>query len=367
MMLKKILSIMIILSLPQIAHSWSRDRDTYESKKCGQIKIKPTEDKDSPEVCRLDNGVMDIGHKTKGSLSEIMAPLAFISKTKHAGEVVDEVLLEKIKEKAQQKLKGLDPIMALPDNEETSELKNEVKEFRSLVLNSKADPIHQIHSILSIYPTIQDEILAQHPDYEPLFCKYEVWKHRRLTLNKVAKVSSKIMTLSILVGTLPAVGAAFYGVFSIQTLGTVMMAVGGTEVGLAGFHAFTVGQNWDDVRAGRMAKRLLKINDELKDYIKDLQKNPADNEAQILAAQSLLISPSEQKELKELNKQKNERVRELISSGLRVVLGSLTFKAGHVIHKRFSDFKTSEPASIVNPHNGGGGGGGNGFPVDDGG
>jgi predicted ATP-grasp superfamily ATP-dependent carboligase len=116
-----------------------------------------------------------------------------------------------------------------------------------------------------------------------------------------------------------------------------------------------------------MAKRLLKINDELKDYIKDLQKNPADNEAQILAAQSLLISPSEQKELKELNKQKNERVRELNSSGLRVVLGSLTFKTGHVIHKRFSDFKTSEPASIVNPHNGGGSGGGNGFPVDDGG
>lgn len=379
-LLKKILSLVLVSQFILPWAAMAKEKNHYESKKCGEfIIISNTHSNAQISVCRNDNGVMDDGNKTPEGITQIVAPEAIVEGARNSSKIIDEILLKEVKERAEKKLEGFKTITDLPDNKDTKELKEQVAAFKKLILESKKGAIHQIRTILSVYPEIEDELITDHPEYKTLLCKYEVWKHRREILEKVTKISAKIVSILLVLGTAGTV-VAFFGLFSIAMMGPIMMALGATEVGIGGLQIFSSIENWDDVRAGGIAKKLLKFDKELHDYIVLLQKSPEKNKKEILELQKLTLSSNDIKDLKNLKKVKNKRIKELIGGGIKMVLGTATFIGGAALKERFSDFHTNDPAIITNqggngtlPGSGGndpvdpGGDGPGGFPTDDGG
>lgn len=381
-MIRKLLSLFLVIQfiLPSIALAQNKKEKNrakpqyeYESKKCGQFTVITDFESDSNlRVCREDNGVLDENFKTKGGSTVIYVPESIAQSGKKASRIIDSVLLIEIKKKAEEKLKALDEIFKLPETAETQELKEDVRELKSMILESNKSPIHQIRTILSVYPDIEDEIVKENPEYKALICKYEVWKHRREVIAKVAKITGKILTGLILASTI-ATGVAFMGVFSIAMMGPIFVALGVAEIGAGGFQMFGAFSNWDDVRAGKIAKQLLNFDKELSAYIKLLQKEPTKNKQIILELQAVQLSETDKKELKDLKKLKNKRIKDVVNGSLKVVLGGMSVWGGHLLNKRFKDFTSDQDAVIsndggVDPFGGGSGGNdGGGFPTDDGG
>ena len=372
--MKKIISSMIIFQfLIPIQAFAAKDKTKFDSKKCGDfVIISDVDSTNQIEVCRLDNGVMDRELHTREAKTVIHAPDAIVESAKSSSQVIDIVLLQEVRARAQKKLEGLKKIEELPENDQTHELKENAKWLKEFVLSNKHSAIHQIRTILSVYPDIEDDLVKENPDYKSLLCKYEVWKHRREILNKVAKITSKIVTIALILGT-AATGIGFFGLLSMASMGPIMIALGATEVGAGGFQIYGSLLNWDDVRAGKLAKHLLSLNSGVNDYIKELQKDPTKNAVLIKEFQEITLSKKDIEDLKDIKKLKNDRIKELINGSFKVLIGASTVAGGVFLKSRFSEFKTDGPANPVNttgpnplPGSGGNDGGG-GFLTDDGG
>lgn len=357
----------------------AQDKTQYNSKRCGEfIIISDIQASSQITVCRDDksseNQVLDDGYKTPEATTYITVPDEIIEEVKNSSKIVDEILLKELKARATKKLEGFKYILDLPDTEETVPLKKQVAAFKNSLLDSKKGAIHQIRTILSVYDGLKDELINDHSEYKTLLCKYEVWKHKREVLEKVAKISSKIVKYLLLAGV-AGTALAFFGTFSIAMMGPIIIALGATEVGVGGLQLLSSGANWDDVKAGTIAKKLLKFDSELHDYIEDLQKNPAKNELLILQLKDLELTQNQKEDFKNLKKLKKARIKELIGGGLKIVSGVGVLVGGVALQKRFSDFKSTDPAVFSNGTGGAPGGTGNdgdgdgdgGFYIDDGG
>ena len=373
-MIKRILSLIMIFQMAFPLSLWARDKEEYDSKKCGHFKIiSDVDNNNTMTACRLDSGVLDRDNKTKNSETNVYAPAAIVEAAKNSSRIIDEVLLAEVKKMAQEKMKPLEAIYNLPDNKETIDLKEAVTEFKKMILESDKSAIHQIRIILSVYPQMEDELRKNHKDYDALLCKYEVWKHNREILAKFAKITGKVMTALLLVASVGTAIPAFMGVFSITVLGPILLGLGIAESATGGFKMFATLKNWDDVPAGRIGKLRLRFNGELVSYIDDLQKEPVKNEHEILELQKLLLSSQEKKEMKDLRKQKNSRIKALVSSSLEIMLGAASVAGGSFLKARFNNFNPKGAAQTtgggVNPLPGSGGNdpGAGGFPTDDGG
>ena len=335
--------------LPSLSFA-AKDKSKYASKTCGEfILLDDVKDEEAGYACRLDDGLMDFNYKTPQGRSEIHVTHAIFEGNKDSSRVIDELILQELRKKVAAKLLPLKKIEDLPDGPETEDLKKEVKKFKEMVLDESKKPIHQIRMILSVYPDLEDEILKESPEYKTLFCKYEVWKHKKELLLKISRVSSKVVTGLALLGSLPLGVVSFFGLFSIQTFASILVAVGVVRSASGAFDLTQVLGNWDDVRAGRIAKEALVVDNRIGELLVTLQKDPKPNAEKIHALRSLRLSAKDVKDLKQVKKLKGERSRQLISSAVKIVLGAVAVKAAFSLKERFSDFETTEKAQVTNP------------------
>lgn len=360
--MKKLISTILLFQflLGPVASSASsgeekiREREIYESKRCGTIKLVEHESLDfnaEPNVCRLDAGLLDESFKTQKGETEIYYSSSMLDMSKSTSKIIDQILLDKILVMAKKRLEGFNLINNLPESEDKKEILEEINKFKELLLNSKKGAIHQIRTILSVYPDIQDELIKQNPDYKALICKYEVWKHKREIFLKIAKISSKIVSIAVLMGAivLPVVG--IFGYISVASLGPLFIAMGGAQIGFSSANIMATILNWDEVRTGRMAKKLIEADEQIGQYIKVLQKDPQKNSNLILQLRPLLLSETTKKELKELKKIKNNHLKSVITNSLRVFSGIALIAAGNALNSHFKDFKTNDPAEVTNTEN----------------
>lgn len=364
----KIINFILIFQLILSSISYADDENSYESKKCKLFfNVSEVEGlSEEVQICK------------EGSQVNLAVPKDMFDLNQSTSRIIDEILLQKILPLAQKRMSGFDVINTLPESKEKEELIEEVNNYKKILLPTKKNAIHQIRTILTLYPDIERELITQDPSNAALICKYNVWRHRREILGRVATISSKIVSLALIVGSLTASGAVVFGAMSASSLGPLMIALGAGQTVAAGFEFFATVQNWDDVRAGRWAKARLEIDDNVKKKIKELEKDPANNQALIDSLQSTSLLAYERKELKELNKVKNKRIKTIVTSSIKAITGILAIYGGASIKDHFKDFKTTEPAKVINPLNnspgsgtlpgsGGNDPGSNGFLTNDGG
>ena len=88
---------------------------------------------------------MDNGYKTPDGDSTVYVSKEISNTYKKTTRIIDYALLDKALPEVKAKLKSLDSILALPDEKEYIDVKNDVKEFKEMLLDSKLKPLKPMH------------------------------------------------------------------------------------------------------------------------------------------------------------------------------------------------------------------------------
>lgn len=344
-------TVQIALALvPSIAHARNR--------RCGSLDvITDIPEGDSPQVCRSGEPWEQRGYQTRGARLQLHIPGSMAEGARNAGEIGDRVLLDLLREKVAERFgKSFAYINAdLGSSPKAEEIRKELAELRSQIFSTDPDQPrakHQIRRLLVLYPLLEDEIVAEHPEYRPLICRYEVWKHRQKVLKTVSKVLSLAGTVAVLVG-----GAATAYLW-MPALPAVLLAGGALQTAGSTVKVAQVIDSWDEVSAGKYAARVLEVYADTDKLIKKLKKDPNADPDQIRELQDSLPSQQEIAHLREVKKGRAKAWRRIISGVMGTALGIGAMYGGIQALDRLGDFSTSGNATISNPSSGGGSNGG---------
>ncbi|MBC7691700.1 MAG: hypothetical protein H7222_08005 [Methylotenera sp.] len=325
----------------------AQDKSAFESRKCGNFKIEADlSESGDPLVCRTDDGMGTRRYKTKHAQVQLHVPQAMIDISRDSSEIIDRVLLDTLQSKVDDRFKKtFGWVDSLEDKAQAADLRKAFTALKEKILDQKeSEPKHQIRKWLALYPELEEEMTREHPEFAPLICRYEVWKHRESFLKSVGMAAGALGGIGVLL----AGPLAWY--LWVPALPKILLAAGALKLGSGALKVQGAVAGWDKVKAATLANKMLKLYDETQDYINELRKNPnAENLALIKSLQSQLPSEQELTHLKEVKRGK-KRTFLAVGSGLWTSsFGLAAVYGGLKAMKLFSDFKTDAPAQVTNP------------------
>lgn len=267
-------SLMIVIELaslaaPTLSHASKR--------KCGSLDVvTDIPEGDSPHVCRTGDPWEQRGYQTRGARLQLHVPSSMTEGARNAGEIGDRVLLDLLRSKVSERFeKSFSYINAdLGTSAKAEEIRRELASLKSEIFSEdqgyddQPRAKRQIRRLLVLYPQLEDEIVAEHPEYRPLICRYEIWKHRQKILKTVSKVLSVAGTVAVLVG---GVATAYLW---MPALPAVLLTGGALQTAGSTIKVAQVIDSWDEVAAGKYAARVLEVYDDTEKLIKKLKKDP---------------------------------------------------------------------------------------------
>ncbi len=351
-------SLMILIELaslaaPTLSHASKR--------RCGSLDVvTDIPEGDSPQVCRIGDPWEQRGYQTRGARLQLHVPSSMTEGARNAGEIGDRVLLDLLRSKVSERFeKSFSYINAdLGTSAKAEEIRKELASLRSEIFSEdqgyddQPKAKRQIRRLLVLYPQLEDEIVAEHPEYRPLICRYEIWKHRQKILKTVSKVLSVAGTVAVLVG---GVATAYLW---MPALPAVLLTGGALQTAGSTIKVAQVIDGWDVVAAGKYAARVLEVYSDTEKLIKKLKKDPNADPEQIRELQDSLPSPQQIAELREIKKGRAKAWRRIISGVMGTALGIGAMYGGIQALDRLGDFTTQGPATVSNPYGGSGSGGG---------
>lgn len=339
--MKRVLSLVLSLQLVSLPVS---AQDKLESRKCGEFQLITESIEDfSAEACRLDAGAEDKDYKTPGANTQIRISEREYALTKNVGEAVDLVLLgllrQKVKARFATKLKTLDL-----DNQKS--FHDAYVRMQDKILDDGKSPKSQVRKLLTLFPDLENEILKDHPDYKPLICRYEVWKHNQATIRKIA-IAMSVIELAALMVAAPIAASVIFTASMDKALLVSQLLIGGGVAGIIG-GALQVQNdiaNWDQVTAAKNAKMLLKFYTDIEKEIHKLQKEPEKNHAKIIELQKWMPTQVEMDQLRQTKKKAFKGYKNLFLGLTKVGLGVTMIYGGKELFEMLSQFEAGSPAA----------------------
>jgi hypothetical protein len=343
--MKKTISF-LLASILTIMHSLAFASDKLSSRKCGEFELISESIEDySTSACRIDDGIGDRGYKTPDAKTQIYVSRNEQSLIKNVGEAVDYVLLDiirkKVKSKFQKKLSEL-------NIQQEKSFYDAYIRMQNKILDDGKSAKSQVRKLLTLFPDLENEILQDNPEYKPLICRYEVWKHNRATIRKIAFTLTVIELAALLTAAPLAASVIFTASIDRALLVSQLLMTGGIAGIIGG--ALQIENNiatWDEVTAAKNAKMLLKFYNDIDNEIKKLQKEPDLNRQKILELQKWLPNHQEIEELKLTKKKQFKHYKDLFSGLTRVGLGITMVYGGKELFDMLSQFEaeSATPAS----------------------
>ncbi len=350
-MKKMITFILLITFCTQSINLYAFERkhvSDYEMKNCGKFTVyKEFNGKDEIEVCRLDEALTDTVKKTKGAEVQIGISENLLNTFDDVSEVIDAALLVQVKEKAKSRIETVlggweKSVCSISTEKECKDIQEDISNIRKSLEDEKIAPKKQIIKYLTIFPDIEDEIVAKNPEYKPLICKYEIWKHRQKVIKTIAKWLGRASLLTLLVA------APVVGYFSITSAPALMIGGGIGEVIANGAKIKVRVSEWSEVKAATLSKKLLGFYNDVQNLIDVLNKDQNKYKDEITKLQKLLPAQNEMNRLKDVKKLKTKAYKELVGGILGTAFGVAAVWGGLELYKRFADFRTDTPAVNTN-------------------
>lgn len=338
--MRRVLSIILSLSFifPAAAS------ENLQTRKCGEFElITETLEDFSPEACRLDDGEEDRDYKTRGARTKIHLSEREFNLSKNVGEAVDRVLLDLMRKKVRARF---------ADKLKTIDLGNEKSfheaylQMQEKILDDGKSPKSQVRKLFILFPDLEQEILKDHPDYKPLICRYEVWKHNQKILKNVA-LGLSVLQLAALMTAAPIAASVVFTANMDRAFLVSQILIGGGVAGVVG-GALQIRNdiaNWDQVTAAKNAKMLLKFYGDIDKEIKKLQKDPEKNRAKIVELEKWLPTSVELEQLKQTKKKEFKEYKSLFFGLAKVGLGVTMIYGGQQLFEMLSQFEAGAPAS----------------------
>jgi hypothetical protein len=355
-MINKIISIILSITF-SIPVSWGKSpvdvSEVLNTRKCGDFKLLSETVQEIENLahdsyaCRVDDGINDVRHKTKGAVTELHVRNEVLETAKNVGDVVDRVLLDLIREKINykfnQKLKTL-------DLQQDKSFEQVYRSMQKKILDDGKSAKSQVRKLLVLFPEVEDEILKENPEYKALICRHEVWKKNRKILRAVALGLTLVELTALLAAAPIAATIVITANIDRALLLSQILMVGGVAGVLAG--ALQVENsiaNWDNVTAAKNAKMLLKFYNDVEDEIKKLQKNATANEAKIRELKKWLPTTPEREQLKLTKKKEFAEYKNLFFGLTKVGAGVAMIYGGDQLLQMINQF---EAESVVDPSGG---------------
>lgn len=323
------------------------------SRKCGEFIIIEETHLMETVLCQTnqDSNTDDSTYKTPNSKLTIVPSEELLSLTHKSQKILDYVLYEKVLEKVKERF---DETFEFAKSSNEPELLDALTKARESILSEKkVNPRNEIRKFLALFPEIENELIKENPEYKPLLCQYEAWKHREKFLRRFSRVLGIIGTVAGISGiiaasmlNIPMLPVAFYALSVVKmTSGTLKMR--------------NAVATWSDVQTAKVAKKMIRVFDEAKDQLDDLEKHkktllkeeksPAitqeikETEEKI---KSLSLALDENKKLmKDLKKDVKAGKtikRELVSGILDTTIGAFALWGGNIASNQLKDFYPKE-------------------------
>ncbi len=282
-------------------------------------------------------------HETKNSKTYVGVSGEVLETSKNVQAAINHYLLNLIEEKVKQ---NFSKAFEFAEKENSTELNSAIREAHMAVFyKGPKDPISKIRRYLALFPSIEAELMIENPDLKPLFCQFEVWKHRKERWQKTAKILGRISSIAGYAGIIAS------GILALPALPVALMGVGALKVVSGSMGLATNLSSMSEHSAGRAAKEILNFQSELKSYIADLntekmtlpknERGPLEERIKNLEISVNLIEVHTP-ELKNAIKGRKKIRKEIISNLLNIGLGGAMFSGGLQLQKKFSDFRSSK-------------------------
>jgi hypothetical protein len=281
-------------------------------------------------------------YETRGSKTRIGVPEDILASTKNVQDIINHYFLKVIEDKVRENFKQA---FHFADQENSSELNSAIREAHSAVFHDgPKNPGDRIKRYLALFPDIEAQLLMEQPELKPLFCQYEVWKHRRDRWRKTGKILGRISSIAGYSGIIAS------AILALPALPVAVMSVGAIKVVSGGIGLSANIASMSDHSAGKAAKEVLSFQKTLKKHIEKLGKEkaslPAPERATIEVRMKNLEKAvntieSHRSELEDAVKKRKAVRQGIVSNLLNIGLGSVMIHGGLQLQEKFKDFRSS--------------------------
>jgi uncharacterized protein YqgV (UPF0045/DUF77 family) len=397
MLIKFLVVIPFVLN---IQTSWSRSDKTKFLNKCGSFSVVSFIENDVPLIrnhagCNLTediineskndkNGVIEIQpqeeysrkwYKTSGSQTLLKVDPGIIQTVESTQDIIDKVLLDIIEKKIKE---NFDKATTFVESEKDKDLINAVSKARKVVFEKGLKNNRQkIRRYLALFEGLETQLIAEDPSLKPLFCQYEVWKHRQNHYKKIGQMLGTIATIGGIAGIIAA------SILNLPLLPVVFYSISALKFSGAAITTRDAIIRFSDYSAGTAAKRILKLQSQVKDKVIDLQnekikmkklldpiklsaanEKAKKDEGEILTNNDVKLRINDlDVQIKKYNQSINEVEvykkdlenavdgrkairKDVIGAALNTTIGIGTFKVGSFLNDKFSDFRSDEVTPI---------------------
>lgn len=281
-------------------------------------------------------------YETRGSKTRIGVPEDILATTTNVQEIINHYFLKVIENKIKDNFKQA---FQFADQENSSDLNEAIREAHTAVFHEgPKNPGDRIKRYLALFPDIEAQLLMEQPELKPLFCQYEVWKHRRERWRKTGKILGRISSIAGYSGIIAS------AILALPVLPLAVISVGSLKVVSGGIGLSANIASMTDHSAGKAAKEVLSFQTTLKKHIEKLgnekSKAPQSERPAIEARMRNLEKAvntieSHRSELEDAVKTRKAIRRGIVSNLLNIGLGSVMIHGGLQLQEKFKDFRSS--------------------------